>query len=431
VYRHGTGGELCYSSLTNYLDALAHKHSDLVILEVGAGTGGATLSVLNTLTRHGESEVGAGRFERYDFTDISSSFFENAKVTFKSTIDRMRFQTFNIEKDPFEQGFQADQYDLIIAGNVVHATKNIDHTLKNLRKLLKPGGTLILHELTNTALVRTGFAIGLVPGWWLSEEPHRAWGPLMSASDWEVHLKRSGYTGVDLCFEDYPYEPNRINSILIAKGEASVPQPRALPPVIIVIDGNSDFQNSVAKEIQRGISSLGAPQCEVAAIHQLDGTDFAGKLCVVLADVEGGSLLEHVDEAKLKILQKMTTKLASLVWLTLGGGPASQNPNGEMVTGLARVMRQENPTLSFITIAIARLRGAAVVAETTTSIINSTLVKRARDARDASDNAFYESEGVIHISRLVEASYMNDAIIRKTTQPAAQQQQFAATLSVL
>lgn len=426
VYRHGTGGELCYSSLTNYLDALAHKHSDLVILEVGAGTGGATLSVLNTLTRHGESEVGAGRFERYDFTDISSSFFENAKVTFKSTVDRMRFQTFNIEKDPLEQGFQADQYDLIIAGNVVHATKNIDHTLKNLRKLLKPGGTLILHELTNTALVRTGFAIGLVPGWWLSEEPHRVWGPLMSASDWEVHLKRSGYTGVDLCFEDYPYEPNRINSILIAKGEASVPQPRALPPVIIVIDGNSDFQNSVAKEIQRGISSLGAPRCEVAAIHQLDGTDFAGKLCVVLADVEGGSLLEHVDEAKLKILQKMTTKLASLVWLTLGGGPASQNPNGEMVTGLARVMRQENPTLSFITIAIARLRGAAVVAETTTSIINSTLVKRARDARDASDNAFYESEGVIHISRLVEASYMNDAIIRKTTQPAAQKQQFGS-----
>ena len=102
--------------------------------------------------------------------------------------------------------------------------------LKNLRKLLKPGGTLILHELTNTALVRTGFAIGLVPGRWLLEEPYRVWGPLMSASDWEVHLKRSDYTGVNLCFEDYPYEPNRINNILIAKGEASVPQPRALPP---------------------------------------------------------------------------------------------------------------------------------------------------------------------------------------------------------
>ncbi|OTB06091.1 hypothetical protein M426DRAFT_55767 [Hypoxylon sp. CI-4A] len=421
VYSHGTGAEICYSHLSNYIDLLAHKHSDLVILEVGAGTGGATVPILNTLARHGEAEVGAGRFKRYDFTDISPSFFEMAKETFKKTADRMRFQTLNIEKDPLEQDFQPEQYDVIIAGNVVHATKNIDVTLRNLRKLLKPGGKLILHELTNPSMIRTGFGFGLLPGWWLSEESHRSWGPLMSASGWTTHLKRSGFTGVDQCFEDYPDEPNKLNSIIISTGEGSSPEARTLPPTVIIVDGKSEFQDSVAEIIRRNITALGDPDCNIVKLHELDHVDLAQKLCIVLADVEGGSLLRNIDETKLKALQKMTTVSGSIVWLTLGGGPAADNPNGEMLTGFARVMRQENPALNFITIAIEQLRSAFAVAETTLNIIDSTMVKK---TKDVTDNSFYESGGVIYISRLVEASYMNDAIALKTSQPTAQEKTF-------
>ncbi|KAI1313105.1 S-adenosyl-L-methionine-dependent methyltransferase [Xylaria venustula] len=156
VYRHGTGTNVGYSDLSSYVGSLAHKHTDLVILEVGAGTGGVTKPVLDASIRHGNSGIGAGRFERYDFTDISPSFFNTAKDTYKATAGRMRFRILNIENDPSNQGFELDQYGVIIAGNVAHGPmpqRISTHSLKNLWKLLKPGGKLVLHGFTNHSML--------------------------------------------------------------------------------------------------------------------------------------------------------------------------------------------------------------------------------------------------------------------------------------
>ena len=40
----------------------------------------------------------------------------------------MRFAILDIEKDPMTQGFAPQQFDLIIAANVLHATKNLHET---------------------------------------------------------------------------------------------------------------------------------------------------------------------------------------------------------------------------------------------------------------------------------------------------------------
>jgi len=137
------------------------------ILEVGAGTGGATRPILETLARQGGNESGTCRFGSYDFIDISPSVFEKAKETFHYAIGRMNFKVLNIEIDPVQQGFESEQYDMIVAANVFHATKSIDKSLQHVRKLLKPGGKLILYEITNATLMQTGFGFGLLPGWWL------------------------------------------------------------------------------------------------------------------------------------------------------------------------------------------------------------------------------------------------------------------------
>ncbi len=42
----------------------------------------------------------------------------------------------------------AASYDLVVACNVMPAAHSIDLTLENLRSLLKPGGRLILMEIT-------------------------------------------------------------------------------------------------------------------------------------------------------------------------------------------------------------------------------------------------------------------------------------------
>ena len=150
----------CYSHLSQYLEHLMFKNPDMKILEIGAGTAGTTLRVLQTLTQDGRP-----MFDNYDFTDISPGFFDPAKTLLKEWLGKVRFKTLDVERSPDAQGFAEESYDLVIASNVLHATKSMDNTLENVRRLLKPGGRLALIELTR---LRPAWSIvfGLLPGWW-------------------------------------------------------------------------------------------------------------------------------------------------------------------------------------------------------------------------------------------------------------------------
>jgi SAM-dependent methyltransferase len=87
------------------------------------------------------------RFLSYDVTDITSGFFDKVQRKAEAWGNLVRYKKLDIEKDPEDQGFEIEQYDLIISANVLHATTNMRRTMTNVRRLLKPGGCLLLVEL--------------------------------------------------------------------------------------------------------------------------------------------------------------------------------------------------------------------------------------------------------------------------------------------
>jgi hypothetical protein len=101
--------------LAAYMDLVAHKNSDLKILEVGAGTGSTTTAVLDVLS---SPSLQAPRFSHYDFTDISPSFFADASERYAAHTGRIGFKVFDVERDPEEQGFEPGSYDVVIAAAV-------------------------------------------------------------------------------------------------------------------------------------------------------------------------------------------------------------------------------------------------------------------------------------------------------------------------
>lgn len=161
----------CYHHACQYVDLIAHQNPALKVLEIGAGTGGTTLPILETL---GGQDGKKPRFLRYDYTDISAGFFEAAKERFKPWSSFLRYRLLDIEKEPADQGFGMKEYDMIIAANVLHATSLLVRTMGNVQKLLKPGGKLVLIEETVPALRRFPFAT--LPGWWLSKSQEHARG---------------------------------------------------------------------------------------------------------------------------------------------------------------------------------------------------------------------------------------------------------------
>jgi Polyketide synthase dehydratase/Methyltransferase domain len=120
-YRFTHNATSAFQKVALYVDAYAHKDPALKVLEIGAGTGGATTDILHALTHYEYEGPDVPRFSEYAFTDISSSFFEGAKEKFSAHIDRMIFSILNIEQDPLQQNFEAERYDLIIASNVSRA----------------------------------------------------------------------------------------------------------------------------------------------------------------------------------------------------------------------------------------------------------------------------------------------------------------------
>lgn len=171
---------LVQKAVLSAIDQLPSEQG-LRILELGAGTGGTTSWLLPHLP--------VSRTE-YTFTDISPTFVNKAQEKF-SAFDFLRFQPLNIEQSPAQQGFALHQYDIVIAANVLHATRDLRQTLDCVQQLLAPGGLLVLWEAT--AHHRwIDLTFGLTDGWWRFADLRQEY-PLISATDWQELLHDCGF----------------------------------------------------------------------------------------------------------------------------------------------------------------------------------------------------------------------------------------------
>ena len=98
--------------------------------------------------------------------------------------------------DPADQGLR-DEFDVVIATNVLHATRDLHATLRHTKRLLRPGGALVLNESVEVQEYST-YTFGLLPGWWNASDPHErlADSPLASASRWPALLRDEGFAQV-------------------------------------------------------------------------------------------------------------------------------------------------------------------------------------------------------------------------------------------
>jgi len=95
-YREGHGTDRIHDRLHSYLELYGHKYVNLKVLEIGAGTGGTTVPVLETLCPPGR----LSKIDNYTYTDLSVGFFEKAKDKFKNWKHILEFKKLDIEKDP-------------------------------------------------------------------------------------------------------------------------------------------------------------------------------------------------------------------------------------------------------------------------------------------------------------------------------------------
>ena len=199
----------------------------LRVLEVGAGTGSATEPIL--------SELPQARFD-YMFTDISAGFFAEAETRFATGGAPIEYRALDIEAEPTAQGFDSHGYDLVVAANVLHTTRDLAETLAHCRSLLAPGGQLVALELVRGRRLHD-LTFGMLDGWWRFADRYRPDHALAAPATWRRALSDSGFEetevlGVDAADGGRPLGPG----IIVARG----PEEVALPPGVWIVAPDRD-----------------------------------------------------------------------------------------------------------------------------------------------------------------------------------------------
>jgi SAM-dependent methyltransferase len=201
------------ADLSAFMSLVAHKRPNLKVLEIGAGTGGVTATILPAL----KAAYGEKTYLSYTYTDISAGFFSDARERFKEYAG-LDFAVLDIFNDPSEQGFEAGSFDLVIACNVLHATEKLQRTLSNVRKLVHPEGRLLLQELDPQTQWIGIF--GVLAGWWLGQADGRTQAPYVNLERWTDELTKAGFEGVTSMYDGY------MNNNIVSKPTQLTPRPK-------------------------------------------------------------------------------------------------------------------------------------------------------------------------------------------------------------
>lgn len=198
----------------------ASNNNPIRLLEVGAGTAASSFEIMQALN-------GAGIACEYWFTDLWGKLVEEARLRLESTFPQMRFRVLDIGIDPDMQGI-TERFDLVIATNVLHATPNLNNSLKHVKKLLLPGGTLLLNENVQLQEYST-FTFGLLPGWWnaVDSDQRIPGSPLATQSTWVRIMRDTGFFGIQSLVPDE--SSFSAQTVLVAQSDGIEWMPGTLP----------------------------------------------------------------------------------------------------------------------------------------------------------------------------------------------------------
>ncbi|OHF03980.1 polyketide synthase [Colletotrichum orchidophilum] len=370
------------NTLFNYkplFQLLSHKRGrHLRILEIGAGTGGLTLRILKDLTDCFEDGKALGT---YMFTDVSAGFFPAAKERFQSaTPGLIDYRVLDISRDPADQGFGGEEFDLIVASNVLHATPNLTDTLRHVRSLLKPDGRLLMHELCcNTKWIN--FIMGYLSGWWLGDSDNRPVEPYISPKQWKERLSLAGFSTPEVIYD--AGSQHKLNATIIAR--ATTPKNLAnlnSQPITLLCEEESHL---VVAEFFQVLQDLG--HSVLISTLGCGNLDVSGVVVSVVDLCRGNGYFHDMTQIKLDNLKRLLKTLqesnSRLLWLTRPCQVGLIDPTYAPVLGIARTARLEMG-VHFATMELDSINGDSIqaVSQAVSKILCTHMALSAKVGKD-------------------------------------------------
>ncbi|KAJ5311844.1 hypothetical protein N7476_007704 [Penicillium atrosanguineum] len=339
VYFNALGAQSYLNEVARIAGQISNRYPHINVLEIGAGAGESTEAVLREMDT---------AFASYTYTDLMDSMFDIARERFDKYQARMAYKVLDIERDIAEQGFSEQSYDVLIATFSLYATRNLEATLRNVRRLLKPGGYFILMELTDPNVMRFGLTLGGLPGWWQGHQEGRVLSPCISVERWSELMSKSGLSGVDACVPHHPDLPIPF-SVMVTQAVDSRISFLRNPLMqnedvlgaesLTIIGGKTAKTATIITDI---INAVGRHYGTIGVSPSFDDIipDQIPTMGTLLSLAE---LDDHVfvsmTPMKLRSLQELFTQCKIILWV--GYGAQGDNPFAHMFTGVQRTLVME------------------------------------------------------------------------------------------
>lgn len=399
-YETGFGLQQSSMWIARAVSQLTDLYPHMDMLEIGAGTGGATKNIFRTI---------GSNYLSYTFTDISAAFFEEASSLFADQKDHILFKTLDAERDVAEQGFAEGTYDLIVANFVIHATAELERTMRNVRKLLRPGGFLVVGE-SSVQCDHGCFIFGPLPGWWLGYDEGRTLYPNVSPEEWHRILKATGFSGIDAMapaeFVDVlgvsPFVSQAVDDHvnLLRAPLAEVPHAVAQPVEKLVLVGGKTARSASLLEQTKAILSKYAAATYV--FPSVDDIDFsvvdAESTVLSLTDLDT-PVFKDMTPTTFEAFRRLFESEKTILWVT--SGRIGIEPWSNIPVGFGRTAENEETELKIqhLDLPDPSTTDPSVVAETLLRL-HHQLAHREHTTRAPEPEIILDTQGRFLVPRL-------------------------------
>jgi 3-oxoacyl-(acyl-carrier-protein) synthase/SAM-dependent methyltransferase/acyl carrier protein len=353
LYRETVAAKLLNRLVGEIVERLAHHgNRPLRVLEIGAGTGSTTLAVLPLLPAGTE----------YTFTDVSPAFLSGAKKELHA-YSNIRYELLDIENAARVRSLTATPFDIIIAANVLHATRSLRETFDNVRMLLREGGSLVLLETTGTHAI-ADVTIGTIEGWRRhADDDIRIDGPLLSKQRWVEFLPAHGFEAAALPDEPALGVIAEQQTIIVARavGRAASASPKPESGEVVLLHYPAD-EPAVLRDALRELGlqvtarELGS-DVDPAALRALlvESRPRSIVFCAPTPEPEPGAVADQALSLLgdlLKIVRELGSQASqrSDLWVVTTNAQAAfgrrVRPANAALWGLGRVMYSEFPNIA-------------------------------------------------------------------------------------
>ncbi|KAE8378016.1 hypothetical protein BDV26DRAFT_281393 [Aspergillus bertholletiae] len=343
--------------LVHVVGQIAHRYPHMNILEVIPGLESVAKPVVEHLGPLYLSYTLAG-----NVGDLSLGAMDLSKAK------AIHLKPLDMQQDPLEQEFVEHSYDLILVPNTLYSTPSLSNSLRHIRRLVRPGGYIILLEAMDQQHLARQLVSAASRTTWAPDDQINGELDFPSLVRWDTLLRETGFSGVDTS-TSMPLTYRQGFSLMVSQAiDPQISMLREpltqgdLSPFIddlFILGGKTQRTLRLVKELHEMLEPFCKNVHVATGLDSLEHSTITPRACVLSVLELDEPVFHDLTPTKLETCQALLDMTRSILWVT--SGTEGEQPFANMMLAVSRCLAHEMPDLQWQSLDIGNEKPSARV----------------------------------------------------------------------